>query len=86
MRKFGFEQFSLQFSTMAPLSLYLSHQLAGKLYVTFYRRLSAALASVNDVEYQVFLNYRLNPNFQLSVGADDQQTMTYQIMYATTFN
>ena len=86
VRKFGFEQFSLQFSTMAPLSLYLSHQLAGKLYVTFYRRLSAALASVNDVEYQVFLNYRLNPNFQLSVGADDQQTMTYQIMYATTFN
>lgn len=85
VQKFGFEQFSLHYSTSSPLSLYLSHRLVDKLYVSFYRRLSAALTGVQDVEYQVLLNYRINPNYQFSFGFDDQQTATFQIMYATAF-
>ncbi len=85
VQKFGFEQFSLQYSSVTPLSLFLSHRLAGKLYVSFYQRLSAALADVQDVEYQVLLNYRWRPNFQVSFGVDDQQTAIFQVMYAAAF-
>ena len=85
VQKFGFEQFSLQYSSATPLSLFLSHKLAGKLYLSFYQRLSAALADVQDVEYQVLLNYRWRPNFQVSFGIDDQQTATFQVMYAAAF-
>lgn len=85
VQKFGFEQFSLQYSSVTPLSLFLSHKLADKLYVSFYQRLSAALADVQDVEYQVLLNYRWRPNFQVSFGVDDQQTAIFQVMYAAAF-
>lgn len=85
VQKFGFEQFSLQYSSVTPLSLFLSHRLTGKLYVSFYQRLSAALADVQDVEYQVLLNYRWRPNFQVSFGVDDQQTALFQVMYAAAF-
>jgi autotransporter translocation and assembly factor TamB len=85
VQKLGFEQFSLEYSAFAPLSLYISHQLVGRLYLAFYRRLSAALTSVQDVEYQVMLNYRLNPTYQFSFGVDDQQTTTFQFGYAKAF-
>ena len=85
VQKLGFEQFSLEYSALAPLSLYISHQIAGKFYLAIYRRLSASFASVQDVEYQVMLNYRLNPMYQFSLGVDDQQTTTFQFGYTKAF-
>lgn len=85
VQKLGFEQFSLEYSAFAPLSLYISHQIAGKFYLAFYRRLSASFASVQDVQYQVMLNYRLNPTYQFSFGVDDQQTTTFQFGYVKAF-
>ena len=84
IQKLGFEQFSLEFSPMFPLSIYASRQLFGNYYLAFYRQLRGALASTQDVRYKVTLSYRKGL-YELSVGADDEQTLSAQIGYARAF-
>lgn len=84
IQKLGFEQFSLEFSPMYPLSIYVSRQLFGNYYLSFYRQLRGALASTQDVWYRVMLSYRKNL-YEFSVGADDEQTLYAQIGYAKAF-
>lgn len=84
IQKFGFEQFSLEFSPMYPLSIYVSRQLFGNYYLAFYRQLRGALASTQDVWYKVTLSYRKGM-YEFSVGADDEQTLSAQIGYAKAF-
>lgn len=84
IQKLGFEQFSLEFSPMYPLSLYVSRQLFGNYYLAFYRQLRGALASTQDVWYKVTLSYRKGM-YEFSVGADNEQTLSAQIGYAKAF-
>ena len=85
VQKLGFEQFSLEFSPIYPLSIYASRQLAGPWYLSFYRQITTTLISAHDVQYQVVLSYRLKRIYQFSLGIDDQQTSTFQFGYAKAF-
>ena len=85
IQKLGFEQFSLEFSPLYPLSIYASRQLFGNYYISFYRQLRGALASTQDVLYKVTLSYRTGM-YEFSVGADDEQTLSAQIGYARAFH
>lgn len=84
IQKLGFEQFSLEFSPMFPLSIYASRHLFGNYYISFYRQLRGALASTQDVWYKVTLAYRTGV-YEFHIGADDEQTLSAQIGYAKAF-
>ena len=86
VQKLGFEQFTLEFSPASPLSIYVSRQLGGPWYLSFYRQITTTLISAHDVQYQVVLSYRLKRTYQFSFGIDDQQTSTFQFGYATAFD
>lgn len=85
IQKLGFEQFSLEYSPIYPLSLYVSRHLAGNWYLAFYRQITTALIAPHDTQYQVVLSYRLKSIYEFSVGADDQQTLIFQVGYARAF-
>lgn len=85
VQRLGFEQFSLEFSPIYPLSIYVSRPLFGNFYLAFYRQITTSLITAHDVQYQVVLSYRLKNTYQFSVGADDQQTLTFQVGYAKAF-
>jgi|GEM_PF-1000926 len=87
VQKLGFEQFSLEYSPLYPLSLYVSRHLFGNFYIAFYRQLTGSFAGVGtaDTLYEVVLSYRLKRLYQTSVGVDNQQTIIFQIGYANTF-
>ena len=85
VQKLGFEQFSLEYSPIYPLSLYVSRPLFGNFYLAFYRQIMTSLITAHDVQYQVVLSYRFRSLYQLSVGVDDQQTLTFQVGYAKAF-
>ena len=84
IQKLGFEQFSLEFSPQYPLSLYLSRHLTGNFYMSFYRQLRGSLASTQDVWYKMTLSYRRGL-YELSLGFDDEQTLSAQIGYVRAF-
>lgn len=85
VQKLGFEQFSLEFSPIFPLSIYVSRPLFGNFYLAFYRQISTTAITAHDVQYQVVLSYRFKNIWQLSIGADDQQTLIFQVGYAKAF-
>lgn len=84
VQRLGFEQFSLEFSPIYPLSLYVSRHLFGDFYLAFYRQITTSLINAHDVQYQVVLSYRRGL-YQASIGCDDQQTIIVQIGYANAF-
>ncbi len=86
VQKLGFEQFSLDYSPIYPLSIYVSRHMFGNFYISFYRQLTGSFAGTQDVLYQVVLSYRLKRIYQISIGADNQQTLTFQIGYAKAFH
>lgn len=87
VQKLGFEQFSLEFSPAYPLSIYMSRHLLGGFYIAFYRQLTGSFAGVGtaDTLYEVVLSYRFRHLYQMSVGANNQQTIIFQIGYGSAF-
>lgn len=87
IQKLGFEQFSLEFSPMYPLSIYVSRHLFGGFYIAFYQQLTGSFAGVGtaDTLYEVVLSYRFKHLYQISVGANNQQTIVFQIGYGSAF-
>ena len=87
VQKLGFEQFSLEFSPTYPLSIYISRHLFGGFYIAFYRQLTGSFAGVGtaDTLYEVVLSYRFRHLYQISVGANNQQTVIFQIGYGSAF-
>ena len=87
VQKLGFEQFSLEFSPTYPLSIYMSRHLFGGFYIAFYRQLTGSFAGVGtaDTLYEVVLSYRFRHLYQISVGANNQQTVIFQIGYGSAF-
>lgn len=85
VQKLGFEQFTLEYSPIYPLSIYVSRPLFGNFYLAFYRQISTTAITAHDVLYQVVLSYRLKNAWQFSISADDQQTLIFQVGYAKAF-
>jgi len=85
VQKLGFEQFTLEYSPIYPLSIYASRHLFGNYYISLYRQITGSLTSTSDVLYQLILNYRLKSIYQLSAGIDNQQTLTFEVGYAKAF-
>ncbi|MCX6345858.1 MAG: translocation/assembly module TamB domain-containing protein [Armatimonadetes bacterium] len=83
--KFGFEQFTLEYSPYRPLALYISRRLAGDIYLSYYGRLTSAFANVSDISYELTLSYRFRENYLFSFGINDQQTSTVQTQYTFLF-
>ena len=85
IQKLGFEQFSLDYSPIYPLSLYVSRPLFGNWYIAFFRQITSSLLAPHDTQYQVVLSYRWKGIYQFSSGIDDQQTVIFQVGYARAF-
>jgi hypothetical protein len=81
VEQLGFEQFSLEYSAVTPLSLYLSRRLFDSFYISYYQRLTGQFVGLNNVSYQIELSYRFRNLYQVSFGIDDQQTSTIQVGY-----
>lgn len=79
VEKFGFEQFSLEYSPIRPLSLYAARRLFGNTYVSFYQRLQPGVAASRDSAYQLQLNYRFKNIYQFGFATDDQQVTSFEI-------
>lgn len=81
VEQLGFEQFSLEYSAVTPLSLYLSRRLFDSVYLSYFQRLTGQFVGPNNVSYQIQLSYRFRNLYQVSFGIDDQQTSTIQVGY-----
>lgn len=86
VERLGFEQFTLEYTGTAPLSLFLSKRLFGNLYVTYFQRLTSNLADVQDKVYELGISYRWKNMYEFTFGVDDQQTTTAEIRVMKTFN
>jgi hypothetical protein len=84
--KLGFEQFSLDYSPISPLSLYLSRRLFNSFYISFYQHLTAGMVGPNNYNWQFQFSYRFRNVYQAVAGVDDQQTVTFQVGYTNTFD
>ena len=85
IQRLGFEQFSLEYSPVYPLSIFVSRHLFGDWYIAFYRQMTSALLAPRDTLYQVVLSYRWKGIYEFSAGADDQQTLIFQVGYTKAF-
>ena len=85
IQRLGFEQFSLEYSPIFPLSLYVSRHMFGNWYISFYRQMTSTLIAPHDTLYQVVLSYRWKGIYEFSAGADDQQTLIFQVGYTKAF-
>ena len=85
VEKFGFEQFTLEYSSISPLAIYFSRRLFGDVYVSFYQRLTSNLASVQSTEYQASISYRYKKVYDFSFSIDDQQTSAFEIGTTRSF-
>ncbi|MEN6356190.1 MAG: translocation/assembly module TamB domain-containing protein [Armatimonadota bacterium] len=85
VEQLGFEQFTLEYALGQPLALYVSRRMVGNLYISYYGYLTSDFTSPSDVAYLLGLSYRINPNYQVSVFVDDQQSGSFQIQYTRAF-
>ncbi len=85
VERLGFEEFSLEYSPISPLALYVSRRLFGDFYVSLYQRLGAALANVQNVEWQFRISYRFKTFYSVGIGIDDQQTVTGNVTFVKAF-
>lgn len=83
--KLGFDQFTLEYAKDKPLALYMSKHLASSFYLSYYGRLTSALANVNDANYEVNLGYLFADKYFFSLGIDDQATTKAQAQYTIHF-
>jgi hypothetical protein len=63
----------------------VSRRLFSNFYVSFYQRLQAALANVQDTEYRFTFEYRFRDFYALSTSIDDQQTTSGQLTFTKAF-
>lgn len=85
VERLGFEEFTLEYSPISPLALYISRRLFGNFYVSLYQRLGAALANVQNVEWQFRIGYRFRTFYSVGIGIDDQQTVTGNVTFVKAF-
>ncbi len=86
VEQLGFEQFSLEYSAVTPLALYLSRRLFDGVYLSYYQRLTGQFVGPNNVAYQLELSYRFRNLYHVSFGVDDQQTSTIEVGYQSAFD
>ena len=79
VEQLGFEQFSLEYSAVSPLAVYLSRRLFEGVYLSYFQALRGGQIGTNKSRYQVELAYRFRRKYHVSFGLDDQQTTTLQV-------
>ncbi len=85
VEKLGFEQFSLEYSRTDASSVYVSRRLAQNLFVSYYQRLKTGMSRVSDSAYELNLIYKLKGQYQVTLGVDDQQTVTSEASITRSF-
>lgn len=83
--RLGFEQFSLEYSSASPLSLFLSTKLSDTLDFSYYRRLQSSITKQSQSAFQAKIGWRFQKNYRLSLGIDDQEVVTGQIDVTRSF-
>lgn len=81
----GFEQFSLEYSPLSPLSIYASTRLIGSLYLSYFQRLQPKISEQTSKQYEIRASWRFRQNYDLSIGTDDQEVVTYELGYTRAF-
>jgi hypothetical protein len=81
----GFEEFGIEPGTFAPLSLYVTRRLFDGIYVSYYQRLRASLANVQDTEWQLRFGVKFRKFYSLSLGFDSQQMVSGELTFNKTF-
>lgn len=81
----GFEEFTVEPGELSPLSVYVSRQLFGGFYVSYYQRLRANLANVRDTEWLLRFGLRFKDFYSLSLSLDNEQTVSGEIAFSKAF-
>ncbi|MDH7602153.1 MAG: translocation/assembly module TamB domain-containing protein [Armatimonadota bacterium] len=82
----GFEEFTIESGAYTPLSLYITRRLFGFLDVSYYQRLQASLANVQDTEWQVRVGVNLKKFYSLSTTFDSRGTVSGEVTFNKTFD
>ncbi len=86
MERLGFEQFTLEYSPISPLALFVSRQLFGNVYVSFYQQLQSNYTGLRNVSYEVRLGYRFKNIYTFSMGVDSLPETTVEFGYSNAFD
>ncbi|MGQ9764379.1 MAG: translocation/assembly module TamB domain-containing protein [Armatimonadota bacterium] len=81
----GFEEFTVEPGELSPLSVYVSRQLFGGFYASYYQRLRANLANVRDTEWMLRFGLRFKDFYSLSLSLDNEQTISGEITFSKAF-
>jgi hypothetical protein len=83
--QFGFEQFSLEYSPLSPLSIFASTRLVASLYLSYFQRLQPKISEQTSKQYEIKASWRFRHYYDLNIGTDDQEIVTYQLGYTRAF-
>jgi translocation and assembly module TamB len=86
VERLGFEQFTLEYSSISPLSLFFSTKLFGNFYMSYYQQLLASYANVKDAAWEFRFGYRFKRFYSISVGFTSQEVTDVEIGLVRAFN
>jgi translocation and assembly module TamB len=83
--RLGFEQFSLDYGPLGPVSFFASTRLIDSVYISYFQRLQAKISEQTSKSYELKASYRFRRFYALSGSVDDQDILTYQLEFTRAF-
>lgn len=82
----GFEQFSLDYSPLGPMSIYLSTRLVDSIYVSYFQRLRQKISEQTSKNYELKISWRFRESYEVNVATDDEDVVTFGLGFRRAFH